>query len=177
MRSKRADYDAAGMLTISLEPRQIAMLAAGNGIELPQPTGDTILITPAGGRAELGAGDALERIYRVAEDGLELETLDALLKRSGFRTAAGLIDPTGQARAELDRIEELADEFEENGLSYLAEHLRGQGVAETLEWLEREELPRARLEDQELHQGEGFELGNLETAEERLRFTLEERGR
>lgn len=131
---------------------------------------ETAIRATAGG--ELGAAEAIGRIYGIAEDGLELETLDALLKRAGFRTPAGLIDGTGRALEETERTEELAEELEENGLGDLADYLRRRGLEEARRWLEEEELPRARTEDRELHHGEGFELGNLETALERLEAAL-----
>jgi hypothetical protein len=66
---------------------------------------------------------------------------------------------TNPFQAEAD----LAAEFEENGLSDLAEQLRECGTAGAREWLE-DEIAEARANDDP----EGWRLGNLEIARERL---------
>lgn len=64
-------------------------------------------------------------------------------------------------------MQDLADEFAENGLDDVAEHLREHGVAETREWIDGR-IAEAREEDRRYHHGEGFELHNLEVARDRL---------
>lgn len=60
-------------------------------------------------------------------------------------------------------IAELADEFAENGLSDVAEHLREHGTEATVQWLDGQ-IADARENDDP----EGWRLGNLEVAKDRL---------
>lgn len=60
-------------------------------------------------------------------------------------------------------IESLADEFTENGLEDVAEHLREHGATATVEWLDGQ-IADARENDDP----EGWRLGNLEVAKDRL---------
>jgi hypothetical protein len=66
-----------------------------------------------------------------------------------------------------DADDDLADEFAENGLYDVAEYLRANGRAATREWLPGR-IEEAREDDRQYHHGEGFELGNLEVARDRL---------
>jgi hypothetical protein len=62
--------------------------------------------------------------------------------------------------AQKQTTEELAEEFTENGMSDVAEYLTERGVRETRKWLDA----IIALEDDP----EGWRLGNLEVARERL---------
>lgn len=65
-------------------------------------------------------------------------------------------------------VDELAEEFRENGLDELADHLRDYGLTLTFDWLINIELPNQRAEDRLYHHGEGWILPNLEVARDRL---------
>lgn len=65
-------------------------------------------------------------------------------------------------------MNDLADEFAENGLYEAADYLREHGVEATLAWIDNEAMPKAIEEDRLWHHGEGFELHNLTVARERL---------
>ena len=60
-------------------------------------------------------------------------------------------------------MNDLADEFEENGLPDVAEYLREHGAGATWEWLS-EQAAEAKANDDP----EGWRLGNLEVARGRL---------
>lgn len=65
-------------------------------------------------------------------------------------------------------VQEIADEFAENGLYDAAEYLREHGAEATVRWIDSEAMPKAIEEDQQWHHGEGFELHNLQVARDRL---------
>lgn len=58
---------------------------------------------------------------------------------------------------------DLAEEFEENGLNDVADYLRTHGVAATRVWIGGEIAEAAANDDPE-----GWRLGNLEVARDRL---------
>lgn len=65
------------------------------------------------------------------------------------------------------RHEDMAAEFTENGLDDVAEHLREHGLAATRRWIDGEIAEAAENDDPE-----GWRLGNLEVARDRLVYAL-----
>lgn len=63
---------------------------------------------------------------------------------------------------------DLADEFTENGLEDVADYLRANGLAATREWIDSAIAESRRNDDPE-----GWRLGNLEVAKDRLRDATE----
>ncbi len=63
----------------------------------------------------------------------------------------------------MSEVDELVEEFAENGLDDVAEHLQANGVTATREWIDGE-IDDARANDDP----EGWRLGNLEVARDRL---------